>query len=76
LPILADAWIKAYDTEADDNFSQAGDLFRLMSNEQRVQLVNNIADGLRTANTLIQEQMLKQFYAADSEYGDMVRIAL
>jgi len=76
LPILADAWIKAYDTEEDDNFSQAGDLFRLMNNEQKIQLVNNIAEGLRMANTLIQEQMLKQFYAADSEYGDMVRIAL
>jgi catalase len=76
LPILADAWVKAYDTQEEDNFSQAGDLFRLMSTEQKMQLVNNIAGGLKMANTLIQEKMLKQFYAADPEYGDMIKLAL
>ncbi|MCC2625896.1 MAG: catalase [Burkholderiales bacterium] len=76
LPILADAWIKAYDTQEEDNFSQAGNLFRLMNIEQKTHLVNNIASGLKMATTLVQEKMLKQFYTADKEYGDMVKLAL
>ncbi len=76
LPILNDAWIKAYDTQDEDNFSQAGDLFRLMNIEQKKQLVTNIADGLKCATSLVQEKMLKQFYAADKEYGDMVKAAI
>lgn len=76
LPILTEAWIKAYNTEEDDNFSQAGDLFRLMNITQKQQLVDNIAGGLKMANAIIQEKMLKQFYAADAEYGDMLRKAL
>lgn len=76
MPILGDAWVRAYDTQEEDNFSQAGDLFRLMSMEQKQQLVTTIADGLKVATKLVQEKMLKQFYAADTEYGDMVKQAL
>lgn len=76
LPILGEAWIKAYDSQEEDNFSQAGDLFRLMSSNQKAQLVNNITGGLKHANQLIQEKMLQQFYAADHEYGEMIKHAL
>lgn len=76
LPILEEAWIKAYDTENEDNFSQAGDLFRLMSQNQKEQLVNNIAGGLIEASEDSQQKMLKQFYAADKEYGDMIKNAI
>ncbi len=76
LPILGEAWIKAYDSQEEDNFSQAGDLFRLMSGNQKAQLVNNITVALKHANQLIQEKMLQQFYAADHEYGEMIKHAL
>jgi len=76
LPILENAWIKAYDTQEEDNFSQAGDLFRLMSQDQKKQLVNNIAGGLVCATPLVQEKMFQQFYAADKEYGDMIMQAV
>ena len=76
LPILGEAWVKAYDTQGEDNFSQAGNLFRIMSQDQKQQLINNIAGGLVQANSLIQEKMLQQAYAADSEYGDMLKQAL
>ncbi|MBP9742448.1 MAG: catalase [Burkholderiales bacterium] len=76
LPLLADAWIKAYDTQDEDNFSQGGNLFRLMSDKQKKLLVNNIASGLIHATEIVQSKMLKQFYAADQEYGDMVKKAL
>jgi catalase len=73
---LGEAWIKAYDSQHEDNFSQAGDLFRLMSAAQKAQLVNNIAGGLKQASQLIQDKMLAQFYAADSEYAEMIKQAL
>jgi catalase len=73
LPILGEAWVKAYDSQNEDNFSQAGKLFRLMTKEQKNQLVNNIAGGLSQATPEIQNEMLKQFYAADQEYGDMIK---
>lgn len=76
LPILGEAWIKAYDSQEEDNFSQAGDLFRLMNSNQKAQLVNNITGALKHANQLIQEKMLQQFYAADHEYGEMIQHAL
>ena len=76
LPLLHEAWIKAYDTQDEDNFSQAGDLFRLMSTDQKQQLVNNIAGGLKQASPESQDKMLKQFYAADTEYGNMIKQAI
>ena len=76
MPILANAWIKAHDSADDDNFTQAGNLFRLMSAEQKQQLTNNIAGGLSCANTSIQQRMLAQFEQADKQYATMVKNAL
>jgi catalase len=73
IPILENAWIKAYDTQDDDNFSQAGALFRLMSDSQKDQLTNNIAGGLRHATASVQERMLAQFEAADPNYAALVK---
>lgn len=76
MPILGEAWLKAYDTQDDDNFSQAGDLFRLMSDDQKDQLTSNIADGLSHANASIQERMLAQFHAADPDYAARIKAKL
>ena len=75
-PILGEAWIKAYDTQDDDNFSQAGDLYRLMTDQQKNILIENITNGLRQATKEIQAKMLLQFYAADKDYGARVEKAL
>lgn len=76
MPILGEAWLKAYDTQDDDNFSQAGDLYRLMSDDQKDQLTTNIADRLSHANASIQERMLVQFGAADSDYAARIKAKL
>ncbi len=76
MPILEDAWIKAYDSSADDNFSQAGDLYRLMSEDQKNQLINNIAGGLSQAEASVRQRMLAQFAKADADYADRVQNAL
>lgn len=76
MPILEDAWLKAYDTQDDDNFSQAGDLYRLMSDDQKDQLTTNIADRLSHANASIQARMLVQFGAADPDYAARIKAKL
>ena len=76
MPILGEAWIKAYDTQDEDNFTQAGQLYRVMSEEQKNQLVGNIAGGLSQATTSVQERMLAQFSAAVPDYGERVKKAL
>ncbi len=70
---LEEVWVKAYDTQAEDNFTQAGDLFRLMSDSQKDQLAQNIAGGLCQASDSIQARMLEQFAAADPDYAKRVK---
>ena len=76
LPILDDAWIKAYDTQEEDNFSQAGNLYRIMNDDQKNQLARNIAGGLSQASASVRERILAQFQAADPDYAERVKKAL
>ena len=64
MPILGEAWVRAYDTQREDNFSQAGKLYRLMSDEQKGQLTKTIAGGLSQATKSVQQRMLAQFAEA------------
>jgi catalase len=65
-----------HDNRGEDNFGQAGDLFRLMSPDQQRQLCGNIAAGLIHAQPSVQERMLAQFAEADAAYADGVRAAM
>jgi len=76
MPVLEDAWIKAYDQSEEDYHSQAGDLFRIMNDHQKQQLFNNIAGGLSQASKSIQERMLAQFAKADPAYAEGVKNAI
>ncbi len=76
MPVEEDAWIKPYDTMDEDNFTQAGALYRLMSDEQKNQLAENIAEALVHATSDVQERMLAQFAAADADYRVRVSRAL
>ncbi len=76
MPILGDAWIKAYDTQNEDNYSQAGNLYRIMTDDQKNQLARNIAGGLSQASASVQERMIAQFAAADADYAERVKKAI
>ncbi|WOX04942.1 catalase [Microbulbifer pacificus] len=76
MPLEQDAWIAPHSQDDEDYYSQAGALFRLMSDDQKQQLVDNIAAGLARANASIQARMLQQFNKADAAYAEMVKIAL
>jgi catalase len=76
MPLEQDAWLDIYDNRDEDNYSQAGDLYRIMSEDQKQQLVKNIADGLSQATKDVQEAMFVQYDLADSDYGERVRKAV
>jgi catalase len=76
MPVLADAWIKPHSQDGEDYHSQAGDLFRLMTEAQRLILADNIAGGLAQASASAQERMLAQYRKADPDYARLVSEAL
>ena len=69
-------WLNRFASCGDDHYSQAGDLYRLMSDGQKNQLAGNIAAGLVHATALVQTRLLAQFCKADSDYAERVKRAL
>jgi len=57
----------------NDDFEQAGNLFRLMTPDQKSRLINNVIGHLGKARKDIQERQVLHFYRADPDYG--IRIA-
>jgi catalase len=53
----------------NDDYSQAGALFRLMSREQQQQLFDNIAAAMRGVPETIQLRQIDHFTKADPAYG-------
>lgn len=64
----------SYDHREDDNdnYSQAGALFRLMTDEQRQRLINNIVASMKSVDKAIQIKQIHHFYLADPAYGEGV----
>ncbi|MFI6560133.1 catalase [Streptomyces sp. NPDC050534] len=61
----------------DDDFVQAGELYRLMSAEEKSRLIANIAGGLsQVTRDDVIEKNLAHFHAADPEYGKRVEEAV
>ncbi len=55
--------------EGNEDFSQAGDLYRLMSADQKAQLIGNLVSALALVPRDIQVRQLGHFYKADPDYG-------
>jgi catalase len=55
--------------EGNDDYSQPGALFRLMSADQQDQLFSNIRDAMQGAPERIIARQLVHFYKADPAYG-------
>ncbi|RKP26939.1 catalase [Syncephalis pseudoplumigaleata] len=60
----------------DDDFVQAGQLYRLQTPEQKSRLIANIVGSLCGAKVSIQDRMLAHFKRADAEYGRRVEQGL
>ncbi len=74
MPIEENAWVNYFDTaKANNYYEQAGDLFRLMDESQKIQLTTTIAEGLSQATMEVQTKMLEQFNNADSDYAHRIK---
>lgn len=57
----------------DDHYTQAGDLYRLMSEEERERLVANIVAAMKPVQRDdIKLRQIAHFYKADPEYGTRI----
>jgi catalase len=66
-----------YDTRAtDDHFTQAGNLFRLLTEDGKRNLIANIAGSLSGADAATQDRQIGHFLKADAEYGQRVAEAV
>jgi len=69
---VVDRW-DASKAHPNSDFIQAGNLFRLMSHDEKMRLTNNIGGHLAGARKDIRERQLAIFTKCDPNYGKMVR---
>ncbi len=62
--------------EGNDDYTQPGDLFRLMSADQKKQLFNNLAEAMEGVPADIVQRQLTHFHKADPAYAAGVATAL
>jgi catalase len=60
----------------EDDYTQAGNLFRLMPDDEQDRLTTNIANAMRGVDSAIQRRQLAHFYQADPAYGEAVSAKL
>ncbi len=61
----------AYQYKVDD-FTQAGDLYRLMNADEKARLISNIVHHMMPAKEEIKRRQIMHFHKADKEYGSRV----
>ena len=60
----------------DDDYTQAGNLYRLMTEDEKARLVHNIVGHLGDARVDIQQRQVQHFLKADPDYGARVAAGL
>ncbi len=55
-----------------DDFTQAGNLYRLLPADEKERLTSNIANAMRSVSAEIQDRQLGHFAKADPAYGEAV----
>lgn len=58
--------------KGNDDYTQAGDLFRLLKPERKNRLIQNIVGAMKTVPKEIQERQIAHLYQADPVYGEGV----
>ncbi|MFW6019703.1 MAG: catalase [Bacteroidales bacterium] len=75
-PLKIDGDADRYGNEDDDDFTQAGNLFRMFDEGQKQRLFDTIAGEMEGVPKEIIEKQLKLFDKADPQYGAGVRKVL
>ena len=88
LPLSDDASFKAVNTPLSgtvqqsviakqDNFTQAGVLYRSLSKQDKSDLITNLSGDLgKVADANVKHQMLSYFYQADKDFGERLTKAV
>ncbi|WP_419888009.1 catalase KatA [Neobacillus niacini] len=57
----------------NDHYTQAGDLYRLMSEEERMRLIETVVGAMKPVERdEIKHRQIQHFYKADPEYGERI----
>lgn len=70
-PFVSGHLVRA-DIDRRNDFSQAGERWRLFSNAERNELIANLVAALKECSEEIRDTMLRHFTAADPDYGRRV----
>ena len=74
---LGNVAVDRYDhRQGNDDYTQAGDLYRLLPLDEKERLINNIVASLTQAKHDIQMRQLCHFFRADVDYGLRVAAGL
>ncbi len=58
--------------DGNEDYRQAGDLYRLMNASQKAQLIDNLVRAMQPIPKEIQQRQIEHFTKADAEYGRSV----
>ncbi len=72
LKIDGDADRYVYESDENSDFAQAGVLYRLMPEQEKSDLIENIATSMQGVGEEIVRQQLRYFFKADEAYGKRI----
>lgn len=65
-----------YSRYDQDDYTQAGNLYRIFSEDEKARLAATISGSLSQASMDVQERMLAHFFKADEDYGQRIKQGL
>jgi len=65
--------IDRYESADEDNFTQPGIFYRMLKQDERDRLADNIAGHLQNAQEFIQQRAIKNFASADPDLGAAIQ---
>ncbi|TVL42094.1 catalase KatB [Shewanella algae] len=72
-PLRLDGEADRYSRYGQDDYIQAGNLYRLLPEEEKARLISNICGTLSQATQDVQQRMIGHFSQADADYGRRVQ---
>ena len=76
LPLMQEAWVQPFDQDQEDYYEQAGNLYRMLPDDEKSRLAATIAGSLSQAEPSVQQRMLDFLGRADRDYAVRVRNAI
>lgn len=76
MPLEQNAWMGYHDNSDEDNYSQAGNLYRLFDEGQKTRITDVIAGTMVGVSHVVQDKMIAHFRQADADYGDRIATKL